>query len=509
MLRVRALVELGDEVGEGRVRLGPHEVLGEPHEGREGLPAVADRPRSRGGLGCPALGAEHRTHLGGQVHDVVEQGVVAPEAGGPAQRRPRLAHLRPLEEPLGPAQLIGHPGVGESPFVDRGLGVGAVEDRDLARRHARGDEVADAAGGALGLGGLVPVLRVGGFGAGLALRDQFEAVFGGPAAGVGEDAVGEVHDLGGGAVVPDELDHRRVRVPVAEVQQVIGGGAGEGVDGLAGVADDAQVVAVADPQVEEALLEGADVLVLVDHEVLVLAAHGLRDVVPVLDHADGEQQHVLEVDHAAVALELLVRGVDPADLGGVTGGLATGLGDGGRIVLRHGLGDLGPFDLARDIAQFIAVEADAAARGGLGDELDLALDQPRHVAADGLGPEVLELAQGGRVERTRLDAARAELAQPSAHLARGAVGEGDGEHARGLEYPGPDAVRDAVGDRARLSRAGPGQHAYRAAQGRGHLALLGVEPVEHRVGGVGDLREEGGTRYCCHPAMLPGPLGRP
>ena len=70
---------------------------------------------------------------------------------------------------------------------------------------------------------------------------------------------------------------------------------------------------------------------------------------------------------------------------------------------------------------------------GLGDELDLALDQPRQLAADRFRPEVLELAQRRGVERARLDPARAELAQPPAHLARRPVGEGDGEHTGGLE----------------------------------------------------------------------------
>ena len=45
-----------------------------------------------------------------------------------------------------------------------------------------------------------------------------------------------------------------------------------------GVADDAQLVAAAEPQVEQALLQRADVLVLVDDEVLVLRAHLLGDV---------------------------------------------------------------------------------------------------------------------------------------------------------------------------------------------------------------------------------------
>lgn len=144
----------------------------------------------------PALAGEHRSDLGGQVDGVVEEGVVGAEAGGRAQGGACFAHLRAVEEPLGAAQLVGHSGVGEGLFVDLGLGVGAEEDGDLARGDAGGDEIADAAGGALGLGGFVRVFGVDGLGARGTLGDQFQAVVGGPAAGLGEQAVGEVHHLG-------------------------------------------------------------------------------------------------------------------------------------------------------------------------------------------------------------------------------------------------------------------------------------------------------------------------
>lgn len=410
-----------------------------------------------------------------------------------AGRRP-LPDLGPLEEPLGAAQLVGHARVGEGLLVDFRLRVDPVEHGDLAGRDPGGDQVADAPGDALGLGGLVPVLRVEGLGARLALGDEFEAVLGGAAARLAEQAVGEVHHLRGRAVVPHQLHHRRVRMAGAEVQQVVGGGAGERVDRLAGVADDAQAVPLAEPQLQEALLEGADVLVLVDHEVLVLAADLLGDVVPVLEDADGEQEHVLEVDHPPVALELFVRPVDLGDLGGVARGIAQRLGDRRRVVGGDGLGDLRPLDLARDVPQLAPVEPDAAAGARLRDQLDLALDQPGQLTADRLGPEVLELAQGGRVEGAGLDAARAELAQPAAHLARRAVGERDGQHTARLQDPGPYPVRDPVGDRAGLARPGAGQHAHRSVQGRRDLALLGVEAVEHRVRRLGDLWEERGVR---------------
>ncbi len=197
---------------------------------------------------------------------------------------------------------------------------------------------------------------------------------------------------------------------------MVGGCSRERVDRLAGVADHAQVLPVAEPQLQQALLERADVLVLVDDEVLVLGSDLLGDVVPVLEDGDREEQYVLEVDDGALVLELLVGGVELGDLGGITGRLPAGLGRGGQIVRGDGLGDLGPLDLCGDVPQLAPVEPDAAGGGRVGDQLDLAVDEAGQGAADRLGPEVLELAQRRGVERTRLHTHRAELPQPAAHL---------------------------------------------------------------------------------------------
>ena len=54
--------------------------------------------------------------------------------------------------------------------------------------------------------------------------------------------------------------------------------AGEGVDRLVRIADDAQVVAIAQPGIEQPLLQRGDVLVLVDDEMAVARPHLLGDV---------------------------------------------------------------------------------------------------------------------------------------------------------------------------------------------------------------------------------------
>ena len=80
------------------------------------------------------------------------------------------------------------------------------------------------------------------------------------------ETVREVEDLRRGAVVLLEADDRRVREPSREAQQVLGRGAGERVDRLVVVADDAEVVARAEPPIEQARLQRVHVLELVHGE---------------------------------------------------------------------------------------------------------------------------------------------------------------------------------------------------------------------------------------------------
>lgn len=132
----------------------------------------------------------------GQILVVQARVGAAARPRGTAQQHPGLADLGTLEEALGAAQLVGHAGVGERLLVDLGLRVHPVQHGDLAGAHALVHQLADPPGGALGLGGLVRVLGVDRLGAGLALRDQLQAVLGGLAAGLGQQPVGEVHHLG-------------------------------------------------------------------------------------------------------------------------------------------------------------------------------------------------------------------------------------------------------------------------------------------------------------------------
>ena len=91
-----------------------------------------------------------------------------------------------------------------------------------------------------------------------------------------DEPVRELEHLRRRAVVLLEPDDERVREAARHAEQVLGAGAGERVDRLVVVADDAEVVAVAEPEVEQRLLQQVDVLVLVDGERAVLRAERRR-----------------------------------------------------------------------------------------------------------------------------------------------------------------------------------------------------------------------------------------
>ena len=152
------------------------------------------------------------------------------------------------------------------------------------------------------------------------------------------------------------------------------------------------------------------------------------------------------------------------------------------VVVVVGHRDLDPFDLARQVAHGRAVGGEPQPTCRLGDQPRLVVDERRQLAADVAWPEVAQLAQGRGVERAGLHTDRAEVAQPAAHLSGGAGGKGHGQDPLGDVDPAVYAVGDARRDRPRLAGAGAGEHADRAVQRGGDLALLGVQALEERIG---------------------------
>ena len=193
--------------------------------------------------------------------------------------------LAPVVEPGAADHLVGDVGPHELLFQHPALGVGAVEDGDVAPLQpssgragaddglGRAVQAGDLAGDPLGLVDLV---------VGVVADDRVARALVGPQllglAGdvVGDDGVGGVEDGLRRPVVLLEQHHRRVGEGVLELDDVAHVGAAEGVDRLVLVADDADVAVVGGEQQHQVVLHPVRVLVLVDEDVLEPAAGSAR-----------------------------------------------------------------------------------------------------------------------------------------------------------------------------------------------------------------------------------------
>src|SRR5207248_11249659 len=87
-------------------------------------------------------------------------------------------------------------------------------------------------------------------------------------------------------------------------------GTREAVDRLVVVADGAELVPAAEPELQKRLLQQVDVLVLVDREASVALAHGGDGPLVRLVHPNRELEQVLEVDEPSRGLAPLVVAED-------------------------------------------------------------------------------------------------------------------------------------------------------------------------------------------------------
>jgi hypothetical protein len=134
-----------------------------------------------------------------------------------------------------------------------------------------------------------------------------------------------------------------------EAFEVVGVGAVPAVDGLVGVADDAEVVAAVQPGGQQGELQRVDVLELVDVEVPEPPPLGVAERLVGAQRPDALLEQVVEVDEALVGLEVLVVAVDAGDRGRRQGRVAAeALGPVGVRLGRDAPG-LGPLDLGDDV----------------------------------------------------------------------------------------------------------------------------------------------------------------
>ena len=268
----------------------------------------------------------------------------------------------------------------------------------------------------------------------------------------GARAVREVEDLRRRAVVLLEAHDRRVGEPFGEAEQVLGRRAGERVDRLVVVAHDAEVVARAEPSVEQPGLERVHVLVLVDGEGVEPGPDDLRGLGVLVEQSQGETEHVLEVEASHRVLAALVPLVDPQHQ----------LRRDRRLVIaraRRGTGPAGssgssPTRSRRRARGGGGTCAAAAARSRARRSAAPCGRAPGERLAGVRLPQPRELRERGRVERARLDAVDVERSETPLQLPGGLLRERDREDLRCLERAAPDLARDAMRDRGGLPRAG-------------------------------------------------------
>src|SRR5207245_8341012 len=93
-------------------------------------------------------------------------------------------------------------------------------------------------------------------------------------------------------------------------EQPVRARAGESVDRLIVVADDTHVVAVAQPEVEQRLLQEIDVLVLVNGERAPAPTNECKRLLVVLEQPDRAPEQVLEIERTRLVLPPLVLAED-------------------------------------------------------------------------------------------------------------------------------------------------------------------------------------------------------
>ncbi len=424
-----------------------------------------------------------------------------PQVGEQVPDLTALVEAHPADHPVGQANSD------EDLFKNPALGVGAVEDRDLARARQLGvGEPVDLGGDEGGLAVLV-------------VRDTADDLLAVPgvrpqplglAPGVtGYHRVRRGEDRLRGAVVLLQQDHGGVGVVLLELDDVTDVRAPEGVDRLVGVADHAQLgrlhrglvgvgaqrhrirpyrLAV-DGQPgrlphqfpHQDVLGVVGVLILVDEDVPEPAPVVLGDVRECLQQVHRRHDQVVEVERVRLGQPALV---EPVDLGDGTFDMAGRPAHGGL-----------PVDQL--VLQVADTGGERACRIPLGVDVQVARDQrdqtlgvrrvvDREAAGepDALGVRPQDAHAGGvkGAHPHRPGAGADERGDPLLHLVRGLVGERDRQDLAGADPARGEQVGDPVRQHPRLAGARARDDEQRRARVDDRRPLLRVQAVEQRVG---------------------------
>ena len=390
----------------------------------------------------------------------------------------RVLDLGALVEARAADHLVGHALADEHVLQDTGLRVRPVEDRDLAAGVALLDPLRHLGGDEAGLGVLVLDLE---HAHRVAVPELGPEVLLLALAVVRDHAVRGAQDRVRRAVVLLQRDRARAGEVALELEHVADVGAAEGVDGLVGVADGADVLVVGGEQLQQLVLRVVRVLVLVDEDVAERLAPLLGRVGEALEDLDREHEQVVEVDGVRAVQAALVELVDLGD------GLVVERRDAGHVLVRADelvlrVRDL-RVDAARDETLRVALEL-LQARLGQADLVGLVVDREVRAVAEPLCLAAEDPPAGGveGEDPDRAGDAAEQALEPRAHLPRRLVRERDREDLVRLHAAGGDQVGDAVREDARLAGAGAGDDEERPFGLHDGLTLGVVQPFEVPIG---------------------------
>ena len=289
----------------------------------EAVQRAGGAPGNRLGADCLMQRSPHRQALfTGQLTQAFD-GLLADAAGRhvdhPLQRRVVVAgldqaqvghgvlDLGALEEALAAVDAVGDLLAQQRLFQYPRLGVGAVEDGDLAAAHAIADGFLDA---------LDHVTRFVVLVEGSVQADRLALAAGGPeflaeaTLVVGDQRVGGLEDAGGGAVVLFQADGFGIREVGAELVQVLDARAAPAVDRLVVVADHHQALATLGQQPQPGVLDGVGVLELIHQHMAEASLVVLEQAGVVAPQIQRTQQQLGEVDDASAGAGLFIGFVD-------------------------------------------------------------------------------------------------------------------------------------------------------------------------------------------------------
>ena len=267
---------------------------------------------------------------------------------------------------------------------------------------------------------------------------------------VGDHRVGRVENGLGRAVVLLQPDHVGVDEGLFELEDVADVGPTEPVHTLIRVAHHHQVAVLLAQQLEPLVLGRVRVLVLVDQDVLEPLGVALAYLVEQPQEVDGPEQEVIEVHriHAVQLTLVLAIHVGHGLLEERPHHLPVGVSVAQAVL---GVGDLRPDGRRCEPlgihSQLVQTALDQPARVGLVIDREL----PRVAQPVGMGAEH---AGAGGVKGHHPHGPHPPADQqgdPVAHLARGLVGERDGQDLVGRRRPRGQQVGDPMGEHAGLA----------------------------------------------------------